>query len=248
MDENEPVEKSAMPLGKTAKSLPAQLADLLLADVMTGRLQPGDRLKEESLAQQHAVSRATVRETLIALEKQGYIVRVPRSGARIADFSQEDISYLYEIRAALLAVAAGRCAEAGDPHVIAGLTAIVEALEAVAADEESDPMAFAILSMRAQNALMKWSGNQRLPELYERLAGMGMWQLVRGRAVSFLTPANRQESARDWRSVLEAISTGDRSAAELRARRLLEHSARRVTENFATMKTTSEANSASEQA
>ena len=37
-----------VPLGRSAKSLPAQLADLLLAEVMTGRLKPGDRLKVEA--------------------------------------------------------------------------------------------------------------------------------------------------------------------------------------------------------
>lgn len=240
MDENETAEKTDIPLGKTAKSLPAQLADLLLAEVMTGRIKPGDRLKEESLAHQHAVSRATVRETLIALEKQGYVVRVPRSGARIAEFSQEDIGYLYEIRAALLGVAAGRCAQTRDEDIMAQLLRIVETLEAIAADAASSPLEFATYSMRAQNALMRWSGNQRLPELYERLAGMGMWQLVRGRAVSFLTPENRKESAADWRSVAEAIAASDQPEAEKYARRLLEHSARRVNVNFAKMKSTAD--------
>ena len=45
----------------------------------------GERLKEEVLAQTHAESRATVREALIALARQGYVVRIPRFGARIAE-------------------------------------------------------------------------------------------------------------------------------------------------------------------
>src|SRR5215203_5427613 len=101
---------AGVPLGKAARSLPEQLADLLLAEMEAGRLGAGDRLKEEELARRHAVSRATVREALAALAKQGHVVRTPRSGARVAEFSREDLDDLFDLRAALLAFAAGRCA------------------------------------------------------------------------------------------------------------------------------------------
>lgn len=222
-----------VPLGRSAKSLPAQLVDLLLAEVMTGHLRPGDRLKEEALSQQHAVSRATVREALIALEKQGYVVRIPRSGARIADYSQEDVGYIFEIRAALLAVAAGRCARLNDDTIKTELLEMVEDLERIAADDASTPQAFAGGSVRAQLFLVNRSGNQRLPELYERLAGMGTWQLIRGRSMSFLTPEDRKQSAADWRQLATAISLGSQVKAERAARQLLEHSAVRVSANLA---------------
>lgn len=221
-----------VPLGRSAKSLPAQLADLLLAEVMTGRLQPGDRLKEEALAQQHAVSRATVREALIALEKQGYVVRIPRSGARIAEYSQEDVSYIFEIRAALLAVAAGRCARLSDDSLKATFLEIVANLESIASDDSATPQTFASESVRAQLFLVNNSGNQRLPELYERLAGMGTWQLIRGRSMSFLTADDRQQSAVDWRQLATAITLGSQVKAERAARQLLEHSAVRVRANL----------------
>lgn len=233
MDENDMDKVDIVPLGRSAKSLPAQLADLLLAEVMTGRLQPGDRLKEEALAQQHAVSRATVREALIALEKQGYVVRIPRSGARIAEYSQEDVSYIFEIRAALLAVAAGRCARLNDGSLKATFLEIVASLESIAGDESATPQAFASESVRAQLFLVNNSGNQRLPELYERLAGMGTWQLIRGRSMSFLTADDRTQSAADWRQLATAITLGSQVKAERAARQLLEHSAVRVRANLA---------------
>lgn len=228
MDRQEQHQVSAVPLGKSAKSLPAQLADIVLAEVMTGKLAPGDRLKEEALAQQHAVSRATVREALIELEKQGYVVRIPRSGARVAEYSQADVSYIFEIRAALLGVAAGRCARLNDPAMLAELEQAVADLEHTAADETADPQSFSDQSIRAQNLLVQYSGNQRLPELYERLAGMGTWQLIRGRAVSFLTADDRRQSAADWRQLVEAVAQRSQARAERSARQLLTHSAERV--------------------
>ena len=216
------------PLGKAARSLPEQLADLLLADVKAGRLGAGDRLKEEALAQRHAVSRATVREALITLTKQGHVVRTPRFGARIAEFSRRDLDDLFDLRAALLAFAAGRCARQEDRGRLAELEALVARLEAMAGDPASEPQAFAAQSVRAQALLIEWCGNRHLPATYERLASIGAWQLIRGQSASFLTAEGRRQSASDWRQLAEHIAKGDTAASERAARRLLEHSAGRV--------------------
>ena len=205
------------PLGRLVKSLPERLADRVLEDVMTGRLRPGDRLKEELLAQTHAVSRATVREALIALARQGYVVRIPRSGARIAEFSRSDLDDLFELRAALLAVAAGRYRAAGRSLQLAELEALVAELEAMAAATRRLAPAFATLSVRIQTLLTDRCGNSHLPDIYKRLAGMGTWQLIRGQASSFLTVHGRQESAADWRRLADAsrraMSTGPNARA-----------------------------------
>jgi DNA-binding GntR family transcriptional regulator len=228
MSQSESLPDLEIPLGKSARSLPEQLADRLLTEVLAGQLRPGDRLKEEELAQRHAVSRATVREALITLTKQGHVVRVPRFGARIAEFSREDVADLFELRAALLAVAAGRCARLAEGARIAELGTLVSRLEALAADSATDPQAFAAQSIKAQTFLIHWCGNRHLASVYERLASMGAWQLIRGRATSFLTVEQREESAADWRLLAAHIAKGDADASERAARRLLEHSASRV--------------------
>lgn len=220
------------PLGKLVKSLPERLAERVLEDVMTGRLRPGDRLKEEVLAQTHAVSRATVREALIALARQGYVVRIPRSGARIAEFSRNDLDDLFELRAALLAVAAGRYARGATPAERAELEAQVVDLEAMAAIDDMAPQDFATQSVRIQTLLIERCGNNHLPEMYKRLAGMGIWQLIRGQASSFLTRAGREESAADWRLLTDCVATSDDEGAERAGRLLLKHSAARVRMHF----------------
>lgn len=220
------------PLGKLVKSLPERLADRLLEEVMTGRLRPGERLKEEVLAQTHAVSRATVREALIALTRQGYVVRIPRSGARIAEFSRSDLDDLFELRAALLAVAAGRYARRGDKQQLAELEALVVELERMAANAATSPQTFATQSVRIQTLLTDRCGNGHLPDIYKRLAGMGTWQLIRGQASSFQTQAGRAESAADWRRLADCVFAGDVDGAERAGRLLLEHSAVRVRQHF----------------
>lgn len=222
------------PLGKLVKSLPERLAERVLEDVMTGRLKPGDRLKEELLAQTHAVSRATVREALIALARQGYVVRIPRSGARIAEFSRQDLDDLFELRTALLSTAAGRYTRRAGPAQRAELEALVVDLEGLAAKPDTSPQDFATQSVRIQTFLTERCGNTHLPDMYKRLAGMGMWQLIRGQASSFLTQSGRAESASDWRRLADRVSAGDAEGAERAARLLLEHSGARVRQHFDT--------------
>ena len=220
------------PLGRLVKPLSERLAERILEDVMSGRLMPGERLKEELLARTHAVSRATVREALIALARQGYVVRIPRFGARIAELSRHDLDDLFELRAALLAVAAGRFARVSGDADRRMLEALVAELEEAAADEAVSPPAFATLSIRLQTLLTERCGNDHLPDIYKRLARMGTWQLIRGQASSFLTLRGRQESAADWRHVARCIAAQDIEGAERAGRRLLEHSAARVRQHY----------------
>ena len=98
------------PVGRSARSLPAMVAERLLDSILAGELRPGARLTEIALAEQHQVSRATIREALVQLERQRFVDRVPRYGARVAAISLEDVTELFEIRAALLALAAAKAA------------------------------------------------------------------------------------------------------------------------------------------
>lgn len=216
-----------IPLGKAVKSLPELLAERILEDIMSGGLPAGERLKEIALAEQHAVSRATVREALIALAKLGYVEQVPRFGARVAPFAKDDVFHLFEIRTALLAIAARNCAldPAAPREKLAELT---DEMERLAADPDTAAQTFSERSVAAQTLLINASGNGRLPALYEHLSDISSWRMIRGRATSFLKAERRREAAEDWRIIERAIRTGDASGAEAGARRLFAHSSAAV--------------------
>ena len=216
-----------LPLGRTAKSLPELLAERILEDIMSGRLAAGDRLKELALAEQHAVSRATVREALIALSKLGYAEQVPRFGARVARLAKDDVYHLFEIRAALLGIAARNCAlDPAAPRE--ALARLVDEMATLAADPATPAQRFSERSIAAQILLIEASGNGRLPALYEHLSGISSWRMIRGRATSFLSAERRSEAAADWRLIEEAVRSGDGDRAEATARRLFAHSAAAV--------------------
>lgn len=83
------------------------VADQLRNAILEGRLKPGEWLRQEKLAQELNVSQMPVREALKELAAEGLIEHVPYRGARVVEFSSEDITDLYEHRAFL----EGRAAE-----------------------------------------------------------------------------------------------------------------------------------------
>ena len=79
--------------------------------ILTGKLEPGQRLMEVQLAEQLGVSRTPVREAIRKLELEGLVVMIPRKGAYVADVSLKDIIDVLEIRAALEGLAASLASE-----------------------------------------------------------------------------------------------------------------------------------------
>jgi DNA-binding GntR family transcriptional regulator len=93
----EPTDRSTL-----AESVASKLRDRILQ----GRLVPGSRLRPNHLAPGLGVSVMPVREALRILGAEGLVSFTPRSGARVIEFSEEDIEELYLVRGALEGLAA----------------------------------------------------------------------------------------------------------------------------------------------
>ena len=69
-----------------------------LTDVSIGNIRPGERLGEQSLAARWKVGRVPVRETLLRLEHDGLVVRLPNSGTFVREIDKDEVLELYDIR------------------------------------------------------------------------------------------------------------------------------------------------------
>jgi DNA-binding GntR family transcriptional regulator len=83
------------------EQLKAKIYADILAKIMHGQFQAGQRLVEEELARTYEVSRTPIREILFALEKGGLIERTHNRGAKVVSFTPDDVEEIYEIRGAL---------------------------------------------------------------------------------------------------------------------------------------------------
>jgi DNA-binding GntR family transcriptional regulator len=95
--------------GDLSESVYRTLKELILS----GRLKPGNRLHNQELADQLAVSRTPVRESLERLYQEGYAGRRPRRGYYVAEVGTADVRDLYETREALEIYALQKSCELG---------------------------------------------------------------------------------------------------------------------------------------
>jgi DNA-binding GntR family transcriptional regulator len=83
-------------------SLSEEVAEYLLTHLLVSDQYPrGTYIREEEVARSLDISRAPVREALRILDSQGLVRSIPRRGALVLDYSEEDVAELYDIRFAL---------------------------------------------------------------------------------------------------------------------------------------------------
>jgi DNA-binding GntR family transcriptional regulator len=83
-----------------------EIAAKIRAKIASGEYAPGIRLKQETLAEEFAVSRTPIREALSRLEAQGIVAQEQRRSAVVSTPSSRDIGEMYQIRAELEGLAA----------------------------------------------------------------------------------------------------------------------------------------------
>ncbi len=108
-----------LPLRKTSQknSIPVRemAYEFLKSSVLSGHLNPGERLTEEYLAKKLGVSRTPVREALHKLESEGLIKPLETRGFIVSRDSKDEAEELFELRAILegyaLRIICGRISE-----------------------------------------------------------------------------------------------------------------------------------------
>lgn len=125
---------SLAPLRSGNKTDPAadQIARAIEQDIFAGRLPPGEKLREEELAERFGASRHHVREALVRLLRVGIIVKERNKGASVRRFGRDELRQIYEIREILQRHAALRVPLPANAATIERLTRINEEFEAAA--------------------------------------------------------------------------------------------------------------------
>jgi len=82
-------------------SLREQVYEILRDQLDRGELQPGSVIRQDDIAAKLGVSRTPMREALLRLEQEGFIVIKPRSGIRVRRLTEQDIRNLYQMIGAL---------------------------------------------------------------------------------------------------------------------------------------------------
>ena len=177
--------------------------------ILTGELDPGERLMEIHLANQFGVSRTPVREAIRMLEQEGLVTLRPARGAVVASISAESVKDVLEVRRALDVLCARlACRRISEDDLVALKNACDE-FEKTASDTDADISAIAACDVAFHEIILAATGNRRLKQLVNNLSE----QMYRYRYEYLKDSDIYGQLIREHRMIYEAIRSRDENAA-----------------------------------
>jgi DNA-binding GntR family transcriptional regulator len=211
---------AGLPQALGASDLPSQISGILEEAIISGVLEPGQRLRAEVLATHYGVSRIPVREALRSLEAAGWVKIKPRYGVYVAERSEEELVALFDVRSVLEAHVARRAAERRTESDLDRLRSGVEMSRRAA--ERDDGQALTGLSADFYATLRAATHNSVLEATAASLAKRARFY--------FATVA--EQLGRDWvhthEHLLLAVERRDADAAARVSREHIEETGRAV--------------------
>ena len=113
------------------ESLSEQIAQHLGQRIVTGDLRPGERIQELKVAGELNVSRGSVREALLILQRRHLVDIFPRRGAVVSRLTPELVNSLYDIYIDLLCMLGRKVLERWSGSELSGVMGQVRELQAV---------------------------------------------------------------------------------------------------------------------
>ncbi len=191
-------------------SLAGEAFGKLIQAITSGEFETGQKLSEAALARQLGISRGPLREALGRLEGR-LVMRTPRLGVRVIDFTREDLEQLFLVREALEGMAARLAAERmtiGEQRQLRDLLAHHASQPELAAGsayyQRSRDEDFHFTIVRAA----------RCERLEQMLLNELYYQLRLQRLRSSTRPGRAQQALSEHREIVDALASRNPDAAE----------------------------------
>ncbi len=201
-------------------------------DIIFGRLRPRQRLIEDVLMERFRIKRHVARQALIVLEQLGIVQREPNKGARVREFSPEEIGQIYDVRFLLQAHAARLIPLPVGEALLARLHSVHS--EHCKAVETGDLALIYRFDNEFHDLIFEACGNPYLADTIKRYASLA--HAIR--AYRLADPHLLEHSKVEHGQMIEALTRGDR---ELLVHLCTEHIKPSIQAYLATEKGTDEA-------
>ncbi len=189
-------------------------AEQIALDVVTligsRGFQPGDRLREQELADRFNVSRGPVREALRILEARSIVHIEPMRGATITRLKDDEVLDAVAAAGALFGLVCRLACERRTNIDIAKIAEKISQLETIC-DEYSSPRQFFTQTLRVGRAIGQAACSPRLMRMVEdtRFGAPDYFG-----PLGFTSEKLRQGALRNWKAIQTAITERDATVAD----------------------------------
>lgn len=191
----------------------------LLQDITAGVYQPGERIREEEVAQRLGISRGPVREALRVLGQDGVVKLEPWKGARVNQLRPEQASDTFEMLAVVYgAVARLAARRASDRQIDAYCR---DSTKFARWAEQGRPFPDLVnLAYQMGNTLTECCGSPAAEAMIRRLARQAYGL---HRFVTSIPQRSRQQATNRIRRLESALRARSETRSEKAARRIVLH-------------------------
>jgi DNA-binding GntR family transcriptional regulator len=200
----EPFESIDPPRGLLRPTSTQQVADYIRRQIFEGKLRVGERVPQDEIAAELGVSRVPVREAVIALDREGWVMIQPHRGAFVVGLDENSTRDHYELLGRVYGYGAHRTAERATPDQIAALAMVHRKLQAA-----TDPHEFSQLNMEFLRRLVAMAASRRVSATVRLMAVA----IVPGDFFAEVPDAIRIHK-RHLRVIMKALKAGDGETAE----------------------------------
>lgn len=208
------------------KQLAQRIADIVRADILDGRLRPGEWLRQERIAREQGASQMPVREALKRLAAEGLVEHVPYRGVRVVQFTREDVEDLYACRLFIEGMTARYAAAAITDEEIAELAELHQRM----LDCETPRELPLYRELNRQFHSLIFAASRRsylirsLGQLWASFPTM-LWSSI-PHAATASAPGRDEADAKEHEAIVRAIASRDPDAAEQAVRRHIDAAGR----------------------
>lgn len=182
-------------------------------DIFLGRLRPGTRLDEESLAQRFSISRTPIREAILQLVHAGLVEKQPRQGAVVAPLKLHQMVQMFEVMSEIEGLCARFAARRMSDEERRTLKRLHD--DSKAFMEARDLDAYYAKNRAVHEAIQAGSHNEPLQDIARSLSA----RLGPYRRYQLNHPSRIGDSFDEHDGVVEAIIAGDPERAYQAMRR-----------------------------
>jgi len=215
--------------GNSKRPVPMRLSDVVSAHVreliVSGRLQSGEFIRPETIADELGISATPAREGLLQLQTEGFLSVEPRRGFMVTALSSDDIRDIYDAQALLGGELTARTAATITPTAVGELERIQEALERAAAADDFDEEER--LNHQFHALIYQLSGSRKMRWLIKTTlayAPRKFFAAVEGWP---------EASAQDHRAIIEHLRTNDAEKARAAMARHIRNAGALLAEHLA---------------
>lgn len=184
-----------------------EVVEYIKQSILSGELNPGDRIVETRFARELGISQTPIREAMHQLSGEGIVVIVPNKGPVVKELQRSDVFEIYSLRAAIEGLAIRIASQIAPQEAIDELEGFYEAMKVKLVDEAVDSLLAD--SFQIHQSIINLSKHERLMNMYGSISfQISLVNRILG------TQSTKQKEVDQHLELIEALKSRDPAQAE----------------------------------